>query len=193
MHLRDLFASDPARGTRLTADAAGLYLDYSKNRITDETLRLLVALAEQAGVAERRDAMFAGEHINVTEDRAVLHVALRMPREPLARRRRRGRRRRGARGARPDGGVLASASAPASGGATPGKPIRERRQHRDRRLRPRPRDGLRRAPALQPARHDLPLRLERRRHRFRRGDARSRSGARRCSSSPRRRSRRSRR
>lgn len=81
LHLRDLFASDPGRGTRLTAEAAGLYLDYSKNRVTDETLRLLFRLAAEAGVAERRDAMFAGEHINVTEDRAVLHVALRMPRE----------------------------------------------------------------------------------------------------------------
>jgi len=79
-HLRELFASDPARADRFTAEAAGLFLDYSKNRITDETVRLLVALAEERGVAERRDAMFAGEHINITEDRAVLHVALRMPR-----------------------------------------------------------------------------------------------------------------
>jgi len=78
-HLRDLFAADPGRGERLTAEAAGLYLDYSKNRVTDETMRLLVALAEESGVAERRDAMFRGEHINVSEDRAVLHVALRMP------------------------------------------------------------------------------------------------------------------
>ncbi len=78
-HLRDLFAEDPGRGERLTAEAAGLYLDYSKNRITDETLRLLLELAEESGVAERRDAMFRGEHINVSEDRAVLHVALRMP------------------------------------------------------------------------------------------------------------------
>jgi glucose-6-phosphate isomerase len=81
VHLRQLFADDPDRGTRLTAEAAGLYLDYSKNRITDETLGLLRQLADEAGVAERRDAMFAGEHINSTEDRAVLHVALRMPRE----------------------------------------------------------------------------------------------------------------
>jgi len=81
LHLRDLFASDPERGERLTAEAAGLFLDYSKNRITDETVSLLVALAEERGVGERRDAMFRGEHINVTEDRAVLHVALRMPRE----------------------------------------------------------------------------------------------------------------
>ena len=78
-HLRDLFGSDEGRGERLTAAAAGLYLDYSKNRVTDETMRLLVALAEESGVAEHRDAMFRGEHINVSEDRAVLHVALRMP------------------------------------------------------------------------------------------------------------------
>jgi glucose-6-phosphate isomerase len=79
-HLRELFAADPGRGTRLTLEAEGLYLDYSKHRVTDETIRLLVALAERAGLRERIDAMFAGEHINVTEDRAVLHVALRAPR-----------------------------------------------------------------------------------------------------------------
>jgi len=79
-HLRELFAADPGRGERLTAEAAGLYLDYSKNRVTDETMRLLVELATESGVTERRDAMFRGEHINVSEDRAVLHVALRMPR-----------------------------------------------------------------------------------------------------------------
>jgi|KBSMisStandDraft_5_1062788.scaffolds.fasta_scaffold32812_3 glucose-6-phosphate isomerase len=81
LHLRDLFAGDPGRGTRLTAEAAGLFLDYSKHRVTDETLRLLVQLAGETGVAERRDSMFAGERINVTENRSVLHVALRMPRE----------------------------------------------------------------------------------------------------------------
>jgi glucose-6-phosphate isomerase len=80
-HLRELFADDPGRGERMCAEAAGLYLDYSKNRVTDETMRLLVALAEESGVAERRDAMFRGEHINVSEDRPVLHVALRMPRD----------------------------------------------------------------------------------------------------------------
>jgi len=79
-HLRELFAADPGRGERLTAEAAGLYLDYSKNRVTDETMRLLTELAAESGVPERRDAMFRGEHINVSEDRAVLHVALRMPR-----------------------------------------------------------------------------------------------------------------
>ncbi len=80
-HLRDLFAGDPDRGTRLTAEGAGLYLDYSKNRITDETMRLLVQLADEAGLADRREAMFRGDRINVTEDRSVLHVALRMPRD----------------------------------------------------------------------------------------------------------------
>jgi glucose-6-phosphate isomerase len=79
-HLRDLFAHDPTRGERLTAEGAGLFLDYSKNRVTDETMRLLLELADEAGVAARRDAMFAGERINITENRSVLHVALRMPR-----------------------------------------------------------------------------------------------------------------
>jgi glucose-6-phosphate isomerase len=78
-HLRDLFAADPERGETLSVEAEGLFLDYSKNRITGETLRLLFELAEERGVAERRDAMFAGEKINVTENRAVLHVALRAP------------------------------------------------------------------------------------------------------------------
>jgi glucose-6-phosphate isomerase len=77
--LREEFAADQGRGERLTAEACGIYLDYSKNRVTDETMRLLVALAEETGVAEHRDAMFRGERINVSEDRAVLHVALRMP------------------------------------------------------------------------------------------------------------------
>jgi glucose-6-phosphate isomerase len=80
-HLRDLFASDPTRGERLSAQATGLYLDYSKNRITDETLALLTDLADQSGLAERIRAMFAGERINATENRPVLHVALRMPRD----------------------------------------------------------------------------------------------------------------
>ena len=80
-HLRDLFADDPGRGERLTAEAVGLYLDYSKNRVTDETISLLVQLAEQCGLAEHRDQMFAGERINVSENRSVLHVALRAPRD----------------------------------------------------------------------------------------------------------------
>jgi glucose-6-phosphate isomerase len=80
LHLRELFAADSGRGERLTAEAAGLYLDYSKNRVTDETMELLVALAEESGVPEKRAAMFRGDHINVSENRPVLHVALRMPR-----------------------------------------------------------------------------------------------------------------
>src|SRR3954453_6635813 len=80
VHLRQLFADDPGRGERLTVEAVGLFLDYSKNRITDETLRLLVQLAEECGLRERTDAMFRGEKINITEKRAVLHVALRAPR-----------------------------------------------------------------------------------------------------------------
>ncbi len=80
-HLRDLFAADPTRGERLAAEGAGIYLDYSKNRVTAETLALLRQLAIESEVAEWIDAMFHGERINTTEDRAVLHVALRMPRE----------------------------------------------------------------------------------------------------------------
>jgi glucose-6-phosphate isomerase len=78
-HLRELFAEDPTRGERLTVEACGIHLDYSKNRITDETLNLLLELAEESGLRERIGAMFAGEKINVTEGRAVLHVALRAP------------------------------------------------------------------------------------------------------------------
>jgi glucose-6-phosphate isomerase len=78
-HLRELFANDPARGERLTAEALGIYLDFSKNRITDETLGLLIKLAEESGLKAKIDAMFRGEKINVTENRAVLHVALRAP------------------------------------------------------------------------------------------------------------------
>ena len=80
-HLRDLFDADPERGERMVAEGAGLHLDYSKNRITGDTLALLVALAEQSGMPERREQMFRGERINVSENRSVLHVALRMPRD----------------------------------------------------------------------------------------------------------------
>ena len=79
LHLRQLFADDPKRGQRMAIEAIGLYLDYSKNRGTDETLKLLVQLAEESGLRARIDAMFSGEKINVTEKRAVLHVALRAP------------------------------------------------------------------------------------------------------------------
>jgi glucose-6-phosphate isomerase len=80
LHLRKLFVDDPKRGERMTAVGAGLFLDYSKNRITDETLKLLLQLADESGLRERIDAMFRGEKINITENRAVLHVALRAPR-----------------------------------------------------------------------------------------------------------------
>jgi glucose-6-phosphate isomerase len=81
LHLRKLFADDPTRGNRMTAEAVGLFFDYSKNRITDETLKLLVQLADESGLRGRIDAMFRGEKINITENRAVLHVALRTPKE----------------------------------------------------------------------------------------------------------------
>ena len=80
-HLRELFDADPERASRLTLEAEGLVLDYSKHRVTEETMSLLLALADRAGLRSRIDAMFNGEHINVTEDRAVLHVALRAPRD----------------------------------------------------------------------------------------------------------------
>jgi glucose-6-phosphate isomerase len=79
LHLRDLFEADPTRGKRLTVDALGLFFDYSKNRVTDETLKLLVDLARESGLQARIEAMFRGDKINVTEKRAVLHVALRAP------------------------------------------------------------------------------------------------------------------
>ena len=79
VHLRDLFAKDPGRASRFSVEAEGLFLDYSKNRITDETIKLLIELAKQSGLEERRDAMFSGEKINLTENRSVLHVALRAP------------------------------------------------------------------------------------------------------------------
>src|ERR1051326_445293 len=85
LHLRDLFAKDPKRGQRMTAEAAGLFLDYSKNRITDQTLKLLFRLAKESRLEERREAMFKGEKINITENRAVLHVALRAPRDATIR------------------------------------------------------------------------------------------------------------
>src|SRR5882724_11807465 len=80
LHLRQLFAEDPKRGERMTVEAVGLYLDYSKNRVTDETLKLLMQLAEESGLRGRIDAMFRGDKINITENRAVFYVALRAPR-----------------------------------------------------------------------------------------------------------------
>jgi glucose-6-phosphate isomerase len=85
VHLRRLFADDPRRGERFAIEAEGLYLDYSKHRVNAETMRLLLALVEETGLRGRIDAMFAGEQINVTEKRAVLHVALRTPRGSMHR------------------------------------------------------------------------------------------------------------
>ena len=82
-HLRELFAADPNRGTEMVAEVGDLYVDFSKNRVTAETICLLVDLARAAGLEEKRDAMFRGEHINNTEDRAVLHTALRAPRDAV--------------------------------------------------------------------------------------------------------------
>ncbi len=79
LHLRELFTSDPSRGERMTAEASGLFLDYSKNRVTNETLNLLFGLANESGLRAGIEAMFGGEKINITEKRAVLHVALRAP------------------------------------------------------------------------------------------------------------------
>ena len=81
LHLRDLFAGDPKRGQRMAVEAVGVYLDYSKNRVTDETVKLLLQLAAEAGLRDRIDAMFSGEKVNITEKRAVLHTALRAPRD----------------------------------------------------------------------------------------------------------------
>src|SRR5579859_6032557 len=80
-HLRDLFRKVPKRGERMTAEGCGLFLDYSKNRITDQTLKLLLQLADESGLAVKMDAMFGGDKINITENRAVLHVALRAPKD----------------------------------------------------------------------------------------------------------------
>ena len=175
LHLRQLFASDPRRGERMTLEAAGIFLDYSKNRVTDETLRLLLQLAEESGLREQIDAMFRGEKINVTEDRAVLHVALRAP--------------RGASIVVDGKNVVPEVHAvldrmAAFSDARAGRRLEgahrqadpERRQHRHRRLRPRAGDGLRGAPALQRSGADVPLRLERGRDGPRRGHPRPRPG-----------------
>ena len=115
LHLRTLFAEDPTRGERMTAEAAGIFLDYSKNRITDETLKLLCSWPRSPGLRERIDAMFRGDKINFTEKRAVLHVALRAPKGRIDCG---GWRECGAGGPRragQDGGVLPIACAAANG------------------------------------------------------------------------------
>ena len=131
----------PSRGERMTAEAVGIYLDYSKNRITDETIKLLLQLAEEVGLRARIDAMFRGEKINLTEKRAVLHVALRAPRGANHHRRRRKRGAPGSCRARPDGGLFQSDSERRLEG--PHRQAHSQRdQHRHRRLRSRAGDGL---------------------------------------------------
>ena len=167
--LRDLFAADPGRGERLRVTAGRLYLDYSKNRVTDETLDLLLALADagRAG-ASASTRCSRGEHINVTEDRAVLHTALRLP-----------RRRVDSWSTAQD--VVADVHAvldrwrrsPTGSARASGRAHRQadphRGQHRHRRLRPRTRDGLRGAAATTRRGLDVPVRVEHRRRRLRRG------------------------
>ncbi len=169
-HLRQLFADDPQRGTRLTAEGAGLYLDYSKNRVTDETMRLLVQLARERGVEARRDAMFRGEKINITEKRAVLHVALRAPRGTKI---------------EVDGkDVVADVHAVLDKMAAFSNRVRsgewkgshrqthqERDQHRHRRIVSGAGDGLHRAARLHRSRHDVSLCRQRRRRGLYRCDA----------------------
>jgi len=174
--MRELFGRDPHRFATMSCEVCGLLVDWSKHRATAETLRLLLALAEHARVAEWRDKMFSGAKINGTEDRAVLHVALRNRTNlPIT----------------VDGadvmplvnGVLAKmrdfterVRSGAWKGHT-GKSNHRRRQHRDRRLRPRPRDGHRGAPAVLEGRPARALRVERRRHAHRRDHPARRSRA----------------
>ena len=153
----------------MSAEAAGLYLDYSKNRITDETLALLVDLADESGLAERTGPMFAGERINTTENRAVLHVALRMPRDATL---------------IVDGvdvvaqvhevldrmAAFSQQVGQATGSGFTGLPITDDRQHRHRRLRPRAGHGVRGAALLCRPRPDVPFRIQCRLNRLRRGD-----------------------
>ena len=174
LHLRQLFADDPERGERLAVEAAGIYLDYSKNRITDETLRLLLQLAEESGLRER-DRRDVPRRRRSTSRRTAPCCTSRCARRAAPRSCVDGaeRRARGPRRARQDGGLRRSrAQRRLEGPHRQAHP--QRRQHRHRRLRPRAGDGLRGAAALQRARHDVPLRLQRRRHRLRRSDARSR-------------------
>ena len=189
LHLRELFADDPERGERLTAEAAGLYLDYSKNRITAETLKLLLQLAEESGLRRGSMPCSAGDKINITENRAVLHVALRAPTRRIDPGGRQERRARGPRRARQDGRFFQPR--PQRRVEGPHRQAHsQRRQHRHRRLRPRAGDGLRSAQALQRSRHDVPLRFQRRRHRFRRSGRAISIRRKPCSSSPRKPSRR---
>ena len=175
LHLRQLFAEDPQRGERLTTEALGIYFDYSKNRITDETLKLLLQLADESGLRSRIDAMFSGEKDQrQSEKRAVLHVALRALRKWANDRRRRCRRRpASARRPRQNGRFLQ----PDSQRHLEGAHRQTHSQHRERRhwrFGPRACHGVRSVTPLHPTRAKLPFRFEHRRHRFRRSHARPR-------------------
>ena len=170
VHLRQLFADDPGRGERLTVEGAGLYLDYSKNRITDETVRLLLQLAQERGVAERRDAMFRGDKINITEQRAVLHVALRAPKDA--------RILVDGHDVVPDVHQVLDAMASFRRTCSLRRLARahrqahpQRGQYRHRRFVSRTGDGLSRAAPVQRPIDDVPLRVQRRRRRLHRGHA----------------------
>ena len=172
-HLAELFASDPGRAERYLLEVGDLRIDYAKQRVDDAVLAALLDVAAAAGVTERRDAMFAGEPINVTEGRPVLHVALRAPQRRDDRARRPRRRRRRPRRARPRRRLRR---------AGPRRHVDRRdrqahphgRQHRHRRLRSRSGDGLPGARRLPPPGADGPVRVQRRRRRHRRRARRSR-------------------
>ena len=171
LHLRDLFAADPERGVRLAAEGAGLYLDYSKNRVTDETLRLLLELAARVGPARsarRRCSAATGSTRPRTGRSSTSPFECREgPRSSSTAATSSPTSTRCSTGWRPSPTAIRSGAWTGhTGQADP-----ERRQHRDRRLRPRPGDGLRGAAPLRPPRHDVPVRLERRLDRLRRGDA----------------------
>ncbi len=181
IQLKKLFDRDPKRGEKFSAEAVGIYLDYSKNRITEKTLKLLLDLAKESGLRERIDAMFRGDKINITENRAVLHVALRAPKDETI---------------LVDGknvvpevhAVLDKMSAFLQSRAQRGMegPYRqahpERDQHRHRRLRSRPGDGVRSAEVLQRPQHDVPLCFQCRWNGFRGGCERPGCRRRHCSS-----------
>ena len=172
LQLRKLFADDPQRGNRLTASALGVYFDYSKNLITDETLRLLLQLADESGLRERIDAMFAGEKINVTERRAVLHVALRAPKgekivvdgEDVV--------PRSACGARQDGRRFRIGCAATNGAGTPASRSKTSSTSASAAAISGPVMAYEALRVLQRSQPHVPLRFEHRRHRFCRSDAR---------------------
>ena len=163
LHLRKLFADDAKRGQKFSAEAAGLFLDYSKNRITDKTLKLLLQLAKESGLRAKIDAMFSGEKINITENRAVLHVALRAPKGAKHFCGRKKCRAGSPCRARQNGGLFQSRSQRRME-RVHRQTHQEHRQHRHRRFRSRPGDGLRGAETLQRTQFDFPLRLQCGRH-----------------------------